>query len=63
MAFAFALRLQWRDRAGLEPASLFAELLRNIESIHLVLKVYHLNAEYARYCVKKVSSCDQPVQF
>ena len=33
--FAFALRLQWRDRTGLEPVSLFAELLRNIESINL----------------------------
>jgi hypothetical protein len=32
---AFAPRLQWRDRTGLEPVSLFAELLRNIESIQL----------------------------
>ena len=35
MAFAVALRLQWRDRTGLEPVSLFAALLRNIESINL----------------------------
>ena len=41
---AFALRLQWRDRAGLEPASLFAELLRNIESVQL-RKKYIISAE------------------
>ena len=51
---AFALRLQWRDRAGLEPASLFAALLRNIESILFALKVYHYGPECARTCAKKL---------
>ena len=63
MAFAFALRLQWRDRAGLEPASLFAELLRNIESICLYLKCITFRGNTQDITKKKTSlTGDQAVK-